>query len=177
MEENLQREDVCLKELRQRVDDKAEKMIKYWFKSNIYDVLGTLLIIVMAIVFPILNHYFSWVETDWTSYFFETLIIAIGVVVVLWLMKHYINKMKCADSVSQQYRAAKQYMRTIQWGHLLILFLPLVIVDTINDGDIGASVFAFCVYIIVMILALYFKPNLFIDKEFSEDVEELGLYE
>ena len=177
MEEQLEHKEVSLKELRQRVDDKAEKMIKSWFCSNIYDVLGTLLTIVLVIAFPILNHYFSWVETDWTSYSIEILIVAILAIFIYWLMKHFLNKIKCADNVSQQYRAAKQYIRTIQWGHFLLLLLPLAIVDTIKDGDIGFSVFVLCLFIIVDILALYFKPNLLIDEDFYNDVEELDEYE
>ena len=177
MEDILQREEVSLKELRQRVDDKAEKMIKTWFMSNIYDVLGALLTIVLVIAFPVLNHYFSWVETDWTSYSIEILIVAILAIFIYWLMKHFLNKIKCADNVSQQYRAAKQYIRTIQWGHFLLLLLPLATIDAIKDGDMGFSIFFFCVYMIFAILAPLFKPNLFIDKDFYNDVEELDEYE
>ena len=177
MEENLQREEVSLKELRQRVNDKAEKMIKTWFMSNIYDVLAALLTIVLVIAFPLLNHYFHWVETDWRSFFIDIFIVAIGTVAFYWLMKHFLNKMKCADSVTQQYRAAKQYIRTVQRGHCLLLLLPLLIIDIINNNDKGFVLFAFCLFIIVEMIALYFKPNLFIDKDFYNYVEELDEYE
>ena len=152
-------------------------MMNSWFKSNIYEVLGTLSVIALVIGFPILNHYFSWVETDWTSYLFEILIVAILAIIIFWLMKHFLNKIKCADSVALQYRAAKQFIRTVQWGHFLIFLLPLLTIDAIKDGDMGFSIFFFCVYMIFAILAPLFKPNLFIDKDFYNDVEELDEYE
>ena len=144
MDEQRQQKEERLKELRQRVDDKAEKMTKSWFMSNI---LGSLSIMALVIVLPKLNNFFDWVETDWTRLSIDIFVIAIGAVFVLLLLKHFLNKIKCADTVSQQYKAAKQYIRTIQWGHFLLLLLPFLIVDSIKEADIGFSVFTFCVFL------------------------------
>lgn len=177
MEENLQQQEVSLNDLRQRVNDKAEKMIKSWFLSNIYDILGSLLIVVLVIVFPLLNHFCNWVETDWRLIILGILVLAVGAVSIMILLRYFLNKMKRADSVSQQYWAAKHYMRTIQWGHFLLLLLPLMFVDIIKDGDYGFLIFISCIFLIVVILILYSKPHVFIDKDFYNDVEELGEYE
>ena len=102
---------------------------------------------------------------------------AIGAVTIMILLRYFLNKMKRVGSVSQQYWAAKHYMRTIQWGHFLILLLPLIIVDIIKDADFGFLIFISCIFLVFAILLLYLKPNVFVDKDFYNDVEELGEYE
>jgi len=178
MEEELQQhEEVSVKDLRLRVNSRAEKMIMTWFMSSIEGCLASLVVIVLVFVFPVLNHWIKWIETDWTFFTIGTLIIVLFTFIVVLLLKHFLKKMKNAYSVSQQYQAAKRYIKTIQWGSFLLTLLPLIAIDAIKDEEIGGVICAFSFFIIVELFALYFKPDMFIDKDFYNDVEELDMYE
>ena len=178
MEEELQQhKEVNVKDLRMRVNSRAEKMIKTWFVSSFEGVLASLVVIVLVFVFPVLNHWIKWIETDWTVFAIETLIIVLFTFIVVLLLKHFLKKMKNAYSASQQYQAAKRYIKTIQWGCFLLTLLPLIAIDAIKDDEIGGAICAFSFFIIVELFALYFKPDVYIDKDFYNDVEELDIYE
>lgn len=178
MEEELQQhKDVNVKDLRMRVNTKAEKMIKTWFVSSFEGVLASLVVIVLVFVFPVLNHWIKWIETDWTFFTIGTLIIVLFTFIVALLLKHFHNRMKNAYSVSQQYRAAKQFIKTIQWGCFLLILLPLIAIDAMKGEEMGGVLCALSFFIIFELLALYFKPDVYIDKDFYKDVEELDMYE
>ena len=69
MEEELQQhKEVNVRDLRMRVNTRAEKMIKTWFMSSFEGILASLVVIVLAFVFPVLNHWIKWIETDWTVF-------------------------------------------------------------------------------------------------------------
>ncbi|MBQ6168252.1 MAG: hypothetical protein IJK41_12600 [Muribaculaceae bacterium] len=178
MEEELQQhKEVNVKDLRMRVNSRAEKMIKTWFMSSVEGVLASLVVIVLVFVFPVLNHWIKWIETDWTVFAIETLIIVLFTFIVVLLLKHFLKKMKNAYSVSQQCRAAKQFIKTIQWGCFLLILLPLIAIDAMKGEEMGGVLCALSFFIIVELFALYFKPDVYIDKDFYNDVEELDIYE
>ena len=91
-------------------------------------------------------------------------------------MKLFLNKMKSANGPDQQFLAAKRFMKTMQWS-IILCFIPFMVIDDlIRLEEIGAIILAICFVVLLSCILLWFMPNLFIDKDFYNDVMKLEEY-
>lgn len=162
-----------LQELRQRINEKAEKMIAFGMGSK----FGWLAAFGILIVFEALSCYFGWIDDFWA---FNAFVIAsaVSIFIIYLVLRHYLAAMKKAGNAPQQYRAAKRFIRTEQMALPIILavaFLAKDIVKT-HGADFGAGLFASCFLIVLGIICFWVRPQSSIDKDFYNDVEELGEY-
>ena len=162
-----------LLELRQRINDKAEKMIAFGMGSK----LGWLAAFVILFVFEALCYYFGWIDDFWA---FNAFVIASAVTafIIGMIMHHYLAAMKKAGNAPQQYRAAKRFIKTEQMALPIILAIAFLAKDIVktHGADFGAGVFASCFLIVIGIIWTSVRPQSSIDKDFYNDVEELGEY-
>ena len=162
-----------LQELRQRINEKAEKMIAFGMGSK----FGWVAAFVILFVFEALSYYFGWIDDFWA---FNAFIIASAITafIIGIIMRHYLAAMKKAVNAPQQYRAAKRFIKTKQMAMVIVLAVAFLAKDFVktHGTDFGASVFASCFIIVIGILWTSVRPQMSIDKDFYNDVEELGEY-
>ena len=175
MEEVLNSEQ-SLDDLRQRINTKAENMMNQWKTSDKKSWFFLIAIIALLLIFDALNYHFGWIEADWKFIPAMLLFIIVASLVVYNVMKHFLNKMKSANGPALQFKAAKRFMKTIQWGIILCVIIIMAIDDLIRLEEIGAIIFAICFVLLLGSILLWFMPNMFIDKDFYNDVEELEEY-
>ena len=164
-----------LQELRQRINEIAEKMIAFGMGSK----LGCIVAFVILFVFAALSYYFGWIDDFWALNAFAFVIAsAITAFIIGMIMHHHVAAMKKAGNAPQQYRAAKRLIKTEQMALPIILavaFLAKDIVKT-NGTDFAAGLFASCFIIVIGIIWTSARPQSSIDTDFYNDVEELGEY-
>lgn len=175
MEEVLNKEQ-SLDDLRQCINTKAEDMMKLWKISNKKSWFFLIAIIALLLIFDALNYHYGWIEADWKLIPAMILFTIVASLVVYNVMKHFLNKMKSANGPAQQFQAAKRFMKTMQWSTILCPILIMAIDDLISLEYIGAFIFAICFVLLLASILLWFIPNIFIDKDFYNDVAELEEY-
>lgn len=94
------------------------------------------------------------------------------------IQHHNLAAMKKAANAPQQYRAAKRFIKTEQMALVIILAVAFLAKDIVKThaADIGAGLFTSCFIIVIGILWTSVRPQSSIDKDFYNDVEELGEY-
>ena len=87
--------------------------------------------------------------------------------------------MKKASTTLQHYRATKRFIKTYQLEFLFSIAVAFYCMDLfMNHGaDWGAGLLASCFIIVLALFISWTKPNLYLDEDFYNDVEELGEYE
>lgn len=162
-----------LKELRQRINEKAESLIMLRINSR-QEWLWLVVAILIVLVAEVINYFWDdfWAFNGWFIGFI------IGSSVMYILMRYFLSKMKKASNAPQQYRAAKRFIKTSQlslWISLAVAFLVKDIAKT-HGTDIGESLFAICFITVIGIIWISVRHQSFIDRDFYNDVEELGEY-
>ena len=162
-----------LQELRQRINEKAEKIINNGMGSK----LGWLIAFVVIIVIEAWSYYFSWLE-DYRAVIVWLIASAVTVIIIIMVLRHFLAAMKKAGNAPQQYRAAKRFIKTHQLGMYIVIAVAFLASDIFktHGADFGAGVFASCLLIVIGIVRFSARPQSSIDKDFYNDVEELGEY-
>lgn len=162
-----------LEELRQRINDEAEKMLLCGKddKSNWFFVIVCIALIAVS---SILTFHFDMFGNIVLIYVFWG---CIWILSEMLILRHYFRAMENADSASQHFRAARRFIKTMQWGCVFAVCGFIIIHNLIDAYDLAQFVFESSVYLVFLIVDLAFYPSFFIDKDFFEDVEELGEYE
>lgn len=162
-----------LNELRQRINEKAEKMIALRMGSKV----GWVAAFVIILVFEALSYYFGWLDDFWA---FNAFVIASAVTALIigMIQHHNLAAMKKAGNAPQQYHVAKRFIKTEQMALVIILAVAFLAKDIVKThaADIGAGLFTSCFIIVIGILWTSARPQSSIDKDFYNDVEELGDY-
>ncbi len=174
MEEILNNEQ-SLDDLRRRINAKAEKMMNQW-KTDKKSCFFLIAIIALLLILEALNYHYGWIEVDWKFIPAILLFTIVASLVGYHIMKHFVNKMRSANGPAQQLQAAKRFMKTKQWGIMLCFIFIWAIGKLFYLERIGAIIFAICVLLLLGSILLRYMPNVFIDKDFYKDVEELEQY-
>lgn len=182
-----------LQELRQRINAKAEELVKKPFKYGIYHgykpkhwatiafkvILAAVLVLIEVISY---NGNYFWAFNSW---FFCSLIVGLILFYIMHLiMRHLFTKMKNASTASQHYKAVKRLMASQK----LRLWLPLVLAFLCAEALIYFRIIDFGLMsmqnpgTIAMLLGITIGTifgasihNWYID-DLPDDVEELGNY-
>ena len=164
-----------LQELRQRINIKAENLI--WLgESSKRHWLWLLATILLVVVVEVINYYFwpddFWVFNAWLGGF----LIAYAIMYII--KRYFLSKMKKANTAPQHYLATKRFIKTYQLEFLFSIAVAFYCKDLVKNhgADWGAGLFASCFIIVLALFISWAKPNLYLDKDFVDDVEELVEY-
>lgn len=174
MEEILNKEQ-SLDELRQRINTRGEKIMKQWKYSDKKSWFFLIAIIALLLIFDALNYHCGWIDIDWRVLPAVILVAIVASLVIYNVMKHFLTKMKNANGPAQHLQAAKRFIKTMKWGMILISVFAASLIWLFSEG-IYAMIFAFCCIFLFESIWVWFMPNMFIDKDFYKDVEELEEY-
>lgn len=164
-----------LQELRQRINKKAEDLIGLG-KSRKQHWFWLIAAILLVVVVEVINYYFwtddFWVFNAWLGGFMITYAI------MYIIMLYFLSKMKKASSAPQHYHAAKRLIKTHQLNFFFSLAVAFYFKDLVKNhgADWGAGLFASCFLIVFALIIFSAKPYWNLDKDFYDDVEELGEY-
>ena len=164
-----------LEELRQRINASAEKMLvcgKYSKHNWFFAIIG----IALIAVFYVLAFHFGLFGNYVSICAFVGFISFLSLLEML-ILQHHFSAMENAGTASQHYRAARRFIKTIQWGGILGIWGVCILSDLIKGEELGCMIFCSTILIIFLLASLSYNPGMFIDKDFFEDVEELGEYE
>lgn len=166
-------------ELRQRINEKAESLIKYgttegrksrWIAIAVWVVL--IAIIVAVVVYSYMKNDFG--EFNLSIVAFIAAAFVTDRIIVL-IMRHYLTRMKNAATAPQHFRALKRLIRT----HKLRNWVPLAVALTcgyilqFGTGHRTPDYFFGYAMVIGAILGSAMR-NWFLDDDFRFDVEELA---
>lgn len=171
--------DQHLQDLRQRINAKAENLVKLrsterrtkrW--ANIV-VLAVLLAILVALVVYSYIENNLWKFSTWTCIFLGTALIADYVLKMI--MRRYLTRMKKTSTAPQYYREVKRLITT----HKLRLWIPLaaalVCVNFVrNRPEPWLFSLLFDSGLVLGTILGAKMRNWFLDDDFCYDVEELG---
>lgn len=164
-----------LQELRKRINKKAEDLIWLGESSKQYWLL-LVAVIFLVVVVEVITYYVwagdFWAFNGWLGGF---LIVLAIMNIIKW---YFLSKMKKVETAPQHYRATKRFIKTYQLEFLFSIAVAFYCKDLVKNhcADWGAGLFASCFMIILALFISYAKPNWYLDKDFYDDVEELGEY-
>lgn len=176
MEEILNKEQ-SQDELRQRINTRGEKIMKQWKYSDKKSWFFLIAIIALLLIFDALNYHYGWIDIDWRVLPAVILVAIVASLVIYNVMKHFLTKMKNANGPAQHLQAAKRFIKTMKWGMIFSSVFGASLFWLFVDGEgIYAMIFAFCCMILFESILVWFMPNVLIDKDFNNDVEDLEEY-
>ncbi|MBR5672928.1 MAG: hypothetical protein IKW97_00860 [Muribaculaceae bacterium] len=179
MEENNEQ---YLLELRQRINAKAEEMVKINYSGGTKPSKT-----VRRIAIAVLVALFVWIEVFLYNKndFWETnalmgvfiIVSFIGHYLMTLIMRHFLTSMKNASTAPQHYRAVKRLILTHKLRYLISLALGWaaggVVAYRLGSAYYWSSIPAATACFIGTIIGAAMR-NWYLDEDFRYDVEELG---
>ena len=164
-----------LEELRQRINDRAEKM-SLCGKGSRHNWFFAFVGIALIAAFYALVFHFGLFGNHVSICVFVGCIFFL-ILSEMLILRHHFSAMENAVTASQHYRAARRFIKSLQWGGILGICGLLILSDLIEGEELGCTIFCSTIVIIFLSADLAINPSMFIDKDFFDDVEELGEYE
>jgi hypothetical protein len=167
-----------LRELRQRINSDAEKLVYVPLKGDKkYGWIPLALFVAFILVLEIMSYGTS---AFWAG---NAFIISFAIVYIIMtvIMRHFLMKMKNASTVSEHYLAAKRFIKShkLRYG----LRLPIAIIcwylvkfglDFKSESIIVLLILG-SAWVFFNIMGYSYR-NWFLDDDFYNDVKELGNY-
>lgn len=176
-----------LDDLRQRINEKAESLIGLkQVKVNNRDRIIIIVCTVFGLVLEAVSyHRFGWDGIRLDVFALVGVILLVTVLLTLLcirIQRHHLTAMKGSRSVLQHYQSARRYKNTLQLTGVILLtgFMAMATTfyqampPTIDREDVRIVVFVSCLVFAILMVWRLFKPDLLINKDFYNDVEELG---
>ena len=165
-EANIPYRDRTTEEVCRDINIKAEKL---FLKNNKYTLL---LIAVIFLVFGAMSWYWKGYVEWWVWVWFGAFLV--GDIIFYIINQKLINDMKSAASPKQHFSIAKRLRWSVRLrnylGFALILWPNL---RPILGNDWWWNVMAYIINLLVVLLFAFLKPDLWIEPDFIEDLDEL----
>ena len=158
-----------VQQLRADINAKAQKMEED-------DPYGQYLLFVSLFgVFEALNVFFGWFPHH--LWIWVTFAIAMIIMIFMtWLRHRSLADMLRADGIEQHRHAAKRFARITQASNIMSFPLAYLFVSTTLSGMGTKTLMATLLIMAFYLIWLLFKPNSYIDRDFYDNVKELGEY-
>ena len=179
MEENNEH---YLQELRQRINAKAEEMVKINYsggrkasKTTLWIAVAVFIAIFVGLEVLIYNGNNFWEDNALMGIF---LIVGfIGHYLMILIMRHFLTSMKNASTAPKHYRAVKQLILTHKLRFLIPFAIAWLVADLVmyrSDSEMFWFSVIACIACIIGAIIGAAGRNWHLDEDFRYDVEELG---
>ena len=180
MEENNEQ---YLQELRQRINAKAEDMVKINYSGGRKPSKTTrwIAIAVLVALFVGVEVLFYYSENDfWKANALMGIFLIVGFIghdLMTLIMRHFLTSMKNASTAPKHYRAVKRLILTHKLRYLIPFAIGWLVADLVmyrSDSEMFWFSVIACIACIIGAIIGAAGRNWHLDEDFRYDVEELG---